>query len=427
PPLNADIIISINAGERFQTIDGFGVGMRLFTDPHLVLLPTRPENVLRIPLAAQAQILDSLYVGLGLTRVRVGNDTRFIEPVNDNADPAITDLSKFNFAGRNNDDFFGAVAGIRSRGAPIWWVSPGQIELWMNESNPEEYVEWAMALIRRWRDQGMELPFYSVMNEPSNPYAAGPWSGEYLRDVVKLLGRRLRAEGFATKLVIPDDLNAYSAADRARIILADPEARGYVAALAFHLYGDLNSGGPELKAMSKQHGIPLWMSEWFVPSAMDWAEMVHTVLSDYDVAAVDYLFGFFGQGAAAQLISVLHSGVDYIGFKVEPHFHVFGNYSKYVRPGAVRVGVSSVPGDIKVSAFVRNGKLTIVAINSGLTAGTAVRFQIAGLASQVAFAGVQTIPEGGAADRLRPVPPLAVTDGAIVALLPPRSVSTFYQ
>lgn len=424
PPPGADIVIAINTAERFQTINGFGVSMRLFNDPHLIFLA--PGNTLQISAAAQAQILDSLYVGIGLTRVRLGNYTRFTEPENDNTDPEVTDLSKFNFAGLNNDAFFPVITDLRRRTPLVWWSSPGQLELWMNEGNPEEYVEWAMAVLRRWRSQGLEMPFYSIINEPSYVYS-GVWSGNYVRDVVKLLGRKLKAEGFATRLVIPDDITPDKAAAIARTVLADPEARGYVGAIAFHLYGSLATAS-ELKALSKQYGIPLWMSEWFLPKGMQWAETVHSLLSDYDVAAVDYLFGFYGGPSEVQLISLLHSGINYQGFRTEEHFHFFGNYTKYVRPGAVRVGVAAVRDDIKVTAFTRNGQLTIVAINSGGgDASTTVRFDIAGLTSNSAFAAVRTMTESGTTDRLKPLSPAALNGNSILVALPPRSVSTFFQ
>jgi hypothetical protein len=76
----------------------------------------------------------------------------------------------------------------------------------MTESNPTEYVEWALALLRRWRTQGVEMPYFSILNEPGY-VRSGIWSGQWIRDVTKLLGAKLEADGFSTKLVVPDDLN----------------------------------------------------------------------------------------------------------------------------------------------------------------------------------------------------------------------------
>src|SRR2546423_269139 len=79
---------------------------------------------LQRPVSAQAEILDSLYRGIGLTRVRPGSEPGGIEPINDNADPFNTDLTKFDFSGRRNDAFLGLVADLRKFGMTHWWLSP---------------------------------------------------------------------------------------------------------------------------------------------------------------------------------------------------------------------------------------------------------------------------------------------------------------
>ena len=77
--------------------------------------------------------------------------------------------------------------------------------------------------------------YYSVVNEPGYR-AGGLWSGELIRDVIKQLGPRLRAEGLQTAPVIPDDWGPAQAYERGWVILSDDAVRKYVGALAFHLY-----------------------------------------------------------------------------------------------------------------------------------------------------------------------------------------------
>lgn len=126
-------------------------------------------------------------------------------------------------------------AAARSRAqVTTWWLSPGTLEQWMGEGSAEEYVEWTMAVLRHWRAAGAEPPFHSIINEPTHPRANV--SGAFIHDVVKLLGPRLKAENFATKLVISDDIHPYHAVTSSKPTLEDPETRQYVAALAFHLY-----------------------------------------------------------------------------------------------------------------------------------------------------------------------------------------------
>jgi O-glycosyl hydrolase len=90
-----------------------------------------------------------------------------------------------------------------------------------------------------------------------------------MRDVVKRLGRRMRAAGIQTMLVIPEDLNPREAYGRAVTILADRDARSYVDAIAYHLY-TVNFyliGGPPadllaMKRLGDSYGVPVWMTEF---------------------------------------------------------------------------------------------------------------------------------------------------------------------
>ena len=87
---------------------------------------------------------------------------------------------------------------------------------------PGPYVDWAMAMLKRWRAKGVEPALYAPLNEPEINNDFPP---QWLHDVVVQLGQRLRAAGFKTKLVIPDDENprdAYTRASRC----SRPRARG---------------------------------------------------------------------------------------------------------------------------------------------------------------------------------------------------------
>ena len=114
------------------------------------------------------------------------------------------------------------------------------------------------------------------------------------------LGQQLRAAGFDTKLVIPDDQNPVDAYRRAEAVLSDPAARRYVAAVAYHIYS--SKGGPtdwaRLKALSSRYGLPVWMTEYWNrdwarwPGALGWAKTMHGLITTGGVGAIDYLFAF---------------------------------------------------------------------------------------------------------------------------------------
>lgn len=258
-------------GATFQTIDGFGTSERPFTDPHTFDADVfREGGVIPTTASQQDAVLDALYVELGLTRIRrVQPDTRGgespvgIEVANDNADPSSTDLSRFNFSGRRVDDHAQIVARAKARGVDAAWISPLNREPWMGvrpgTNDVAEYAEWLLAQVRRFKQHGGRLDYLSVANEPS--FSRNAMSGEFIRDVIKNVGPRLKAEGLLVPFVIPDDVRASASVEKASVVLADGVARRYVGALATHLYDEPIEKLEGMRRLAERYGLPLWMSE----------------------------------------------------------------------------------------------------------------------------------------------------------------------
>ncbi len=402
-------VVTIDLGARRQAIQGFGSSERVWSDPHLSDSP-----VTVVPPAAQAAILDSLYRRLGLTRVR---------PVLDQGVQK-TRGGPFEFGGKLADAHIAYVKQARRYGLRTFFPGPVYIEPWMGENDVDAYVEWAMAMLRHWRALGAEPPLYAPQNEP---YINGDFSPTWLRDVVVRLGARLRKEGFRTKLVVPDDENPVAAYRRASVILADPEARKYVGAIAYHIY----RGGPEdwsrLHTLAARYGIPVWMTEWTSkelgswPSAFDWAVTVHRLLTEGSVGAVDYLWGFFGDWVSGEsMISIHFDAGEYRGFTRTPVYWLTGQWSRFVRPGFRRVATSADRSSIPTTAFVGPRRLVVVALNPSMSAQTA-RFSVRG----GAVGRVRLAFRTSAGESWRIVRAPTVRTGSFGARLSPRSVTTF--
>lgn len=418
-PLGGAATITIDPTSRFQTIQGFGASLALFDDPHLTETfdPATGRAAVIPPATDQAKILDLLYRDLGLTRVRVNPDG--IEDTNDNADPNVADLSKFDFAWRRSDGFIAAIQQVVPRGVTTFFASPITIEPWMSETNPAEYAEFVLVMLRHWRDAGLEMPYYSLMNEPGFE-RSGYWSGAWLRDVARILGPRMAAEGLKTKLVVPDDLNASEAYGRLQTILADPDARKYIGAVAYHLYG--RGEEDAVRDLAEQYGIPIWMTEYSTPGDwLAWAAIMQQLLVDDDVSAVDYLWGYFGDWDGSQLIRIRLSGSSYAGYDINRHYYVMGQYSRYVRPGAVRIASSSAEPEVKVAAFSDAGKLVVVATNLGATAHTVDAALGGGVTCTGGFDAVRT----SATESWTSLPVVAMDGTRFSANLPAKSITTF--
>jgi O-glycosyl hydrolase len=101
---------------------------------------------------------------------------------------------------------------------------------------------------------------------------------------------------------------------------------------------------------------------------------------------------------------------------------MLGNFSKFVRPGAVRVGVGGhMPAAVLVSAYEnKSGQVVIVAINRHQSATT---FSASISDARQISRMVPWITS--VADNLTPKGEIAVTSGSFTYILPARSVTTF--
>ncbi|MEO7323219.1 MAG: hypothetical protein ABIW82_00150 [Dokdonella sp.] len=432
--------VAIDAAVTFQRMDGFGISSRVFDAPHLFnnFDPATGRALTVLTSQQQDAILDRLFVDLKLTRLRPASpDTAIgagIEPANDNGDPYVTDFGGFNFAWKNLDAHADVMVRAQQRGATTFFLSPLSRELWTGtttQNDAAEYAEWLLAQARRARDQGPVLPYLSVANEPS--YSRNPMSGAFVLDVIKDLGPRLRAEGFATQFVVPDDVRASDAAAKTQIVLADPIARSYVGALATHLYDEPVSNVGQRQALANQYQLPLWMTEFTVGAlgtaglpqdAFSWAALMHDLIATYNVSAVDYLWGFFGQweGNTTMLVTLNNSGATYKGMTLNKQYYTTGQYSRFIPPGARRIQAASSAPAVLTTAYLDRANLIIVAINTDGAAHT-VSLNVAGTplpASATAQPTRTSDSEDWAALRV-----IGISGSGFSATLPHNSVTTF--
>jgi O-glycosyl hydrolase len=421
-PNDGASVITLDAKARYQTMQGFGVSMRLFDDPRVTntLDPATKRATATAPASAQAVILDALYTDLGLTRVRFLPGDGGIEPVNDNADPLVADLSKFDFSWTNGDGQLDLMPALALRGARTYFAATPALESWMTEANPQEYAEWLLVTLRHWRDRGYEPPYVSLKNEPGSAASGGVWSATYLRDVTNILGARIKADGMKTKIVLPDDVNAREAYARLQVILADPEARQYVGAVAYHLR---DVGGElELKQLAEQHGIPIWMTDYSTPDFLQLSSTINTLISEDGVSAVDYTWGFYGDHEPSQLVRLVSRNGAYERFVKTSQYFAVGQYARYVPPGAVRIGATSNDPSVKATAFVDNAKLIVVVTYLGGPYERPVRVELGQGAPCVKR--VESVRTSDV-DNWNPLPQQFIDIPRISVVVPARSITTF--
>ena len=389
-PAHAADSASINGSTTYQTIAGFGASEAF----------GEAATVMNAPSSVQQQALADLYsptTGAGLTILRneigatSGNTIEPNNPGGPNATPAYVPLSQINqdmgqlwFAQQikaryNVTDVYadawsapgfmktnGAVAnGGQVCGSPGASCSSGD---WR-----QAYANYLVQYAKDYAAAGVPLTYLGPSNEPdfSANYDSMTMSPTQMASVVDVLGPTLKNSGLSTQVTCCAATGWPKAGQYAQAIEADPTALAATAMVGGHGY----SGAPTspLPGWTKQ----AWETEWSTfegfstawddgsdASGMTWAQHIHQGLTGANLSAFLYWWGSTTPGENGDNEGLLEIN----GSSVIPtgRLWAFANYSRYIHPGAIRIGASSSNGAVQLSAFKNtDGSLAIVALNTG--------------------------------------------------------------
>lgn len=453
--------ISVNPTQKHQRWNGFGSSILSWLEPH-------PEIPLfkNVPQEALEQAMRMAYTELGMTRARIfprpfqlENEWTKEEPSDwrkllhleaGDCDGYVTTVQELQEYGLRDWYPCFQVDG-RVPGGPPPWMRPGNDYRSLTTDTRDTYLDLLMLLTRHWRDKfGIEPSYWSLCNEPTYPPNRPlQITLEDMLYLVKQLGRRLRAEGFGTRIVMPDDWTPeYSAVAYAEYVLSDPEARSYVAGVAFHGYDGYEKPyldwrtfelqrewRRKLRDVCSYYDVPTWQTESTSISpgkdpyddALFQANHIHDDITYADAAAWDYMWGIWqsewriDQGWGVQspvYIRFSEAGKPTDIFYTELG-HTMGHWSRVVRPGAVRIDATSDDFEVRVTAFKQNEETILVIINNREDSVSA-QFSLDNLPSGMEMTGFATI-EGLPWQTL---PAQRLEDGQLSQVLAGRSMTT---
>jgi hypothetical protein len=370
------VTVTINRNEKFQTVEGMGTGI--------------PTGELDLTVNAAKD--------LNLSVFRIFGSFDRIEEVNDNSDPNVLALENFKFNMTNmaeiralheatNAKFFYTILS-----APFWLKHNKADHAFLGTQGYagnnrykadmyNEYAEYCVAIVRGLKAYaGIDLYGFSLQNEPEVgvPYVSSKVSPEEYVEMIKAVGRRFKAEGIATTIMMPEDVTGFPDwyLNQMKALAKDEEARSYVGMGAIHIYDDKGinpaSGGsvvwtPFVNATKA--AVPsgkLWMTEvsgftnvwegrWsniYAAATFEPGPLVY--------AAILYRGFKFGQVNA--WTDLMAYGQQFlIG---SPVYSVYKSFTKYMVPGSVMVSATSSDNDILSLAFTHpDNTLTTILIN----------------------------------------------------------------
>jgi O-glycosyl hydrolase len=365
----ADVVI--DPSQTFQTIEGWGTS----SDE---LGGQCGANVLQFGQAiadpVNHQLIDYLTDDLGLTGSRITElGTRLDGGGNDHGDCDAIDWTLFQpgFMAAINGPYMTYFANrVRAEGCqPCFYSSTGYASLASDHKpwvlhHPGERAQriWSSALYWK-RTFGIDVNYVVIVNEPGSG-DGWPWTPPMLADAIKALGPRLAAHGLATKIQYDEGVSPQSAWNQIVPLQNDAEIWPCVGRLSYHHYGTADPYRCYIRDFGRLKGIRTAQTE------MD-PNHVNDLYEDLTSGGVSYWETSFS------FSNLLRAGAGHTSYTPAGSYFPLRQVLHYVRPGAVRIGAASSDPSLRVLAFARGGRETVIFWNN--TGGPAQTVELRGL------------------------------------------------
>ncbi len=384
--------VTINGGTNYQTIDGFG-----FSEAF-----GQANNVEGAPASAQQQVLNDLFstsTGAGFTILRnilpsdSGGTIEPNSPGNPNATPSYRALG--DSAGQVWMAQQAKSYGVTQLYGDAW-SAPGFMKTNGTENNGgavcgtpgascgsgdwrQAFANYLTQYAKDYASAGVPLTEIGAFNEPdyTTSYSSMSMNPTQTADMIRFLKPTLAAAGLSPKVVCCDPTGWPQAQNYASGVANNSAASSTVDMFSSHGY----SGAPN-SPLSAAGGKHVWETEWSTfeglnnnwddgsgASGFSWAQHIYTGLTAANLNGFLYWWGAIGGGTNDNegLLQVNGSNVTTAG-----RLWAFANYSRFIRPGAVRIGSSSGDNNLQVTAYKNtNGTVAIVVLNTSSNSITA--------------------------------------------------------
>ena len=379
--------VTVNAGTTYQTMDGFGY----------TLTEGSAEVISGMAATQQNQLLNDLYnpttgLNASLIRISIAASDLSSSSYSYNETSGDTNMNNFSLNGPDLTYLIPIIKKIQQINpnikilatpwsAPRWMKTNGS---WVGGSLQTQYyaayARYFVKYIAAMQAQGIPIWGITPQNEPENPHNEPSMlmnSTEQKNFINQQLGPQLAAAGYGGVKIIAFDHNCDNTAYPIDVL----NNSSYVDGAAFHLYlGNISAMSTVRNATNKNvyfteqytgsggsfGGDFGWhMQNVVIGSTNNWSK---TVL-EWNAANNSSLGPRTPGGCSTCLgaITVNNS----TSYTRNVAYYIIGQISKYVKPGAVRIGSSSSSGSI-VSVGFKNpdGSIALVVYNTSGSSNT---------------------------------------------------------
>jgi O-glycosyl hydrolase len=421
---NAAANIAVNSGTKYQTINGFGFSEAFgATEQISGLSSTNQQAVLNL--------LFSTTSGAGMDIVRFGIGGAGSATNSTTGQVWLGLKAKSYGVNTFYADSWSAPANMKTNnsinGGGDLCGAPGAASC-SNGDQRAAYASYLAGQASDFAQAGLPLKYIDFVNEPdyTPSYPGMEMTASQMANFIPYLGKALASAGLSTQVACCDAEGWQDEVNWAPTILASSGAN-YLGLMTGHGYASqpvdpVSSGGR-----------PVWETEWSTfqswdaawndgssASGLAWANNIETAIVNANVNGFLYWWGATGQNGDNESLIDITNG----SYQPSGRLWAFANFSRFIRPGAVRIG-DSLTGqsqNLLSSAYTSpsGGQTIVVVINNGGNS-TTVGINLGGSSSATTAVPYTTDSNENVAQQ----PTISVSGGSFVASIPADSITTY--
>jgi len=379
-PGAAEMTIHIDSNQTYQSIVGLGSSLEHSTC----------YNISRLPKDQQEEVIESLVdaeqgIGMSLMRICIGTPDFTASPwySYDDMPPGQADPELQHFSIDRDKEYVLPILKLALQENPDLvfcasvWSPPGWMKtngkLGGGKIDPEHFPSLAQYFIRfieAYEAAGIKIHAVTPQNEPGyspSSYPTCGWTAEQQRDFIRdYLGPAFQTKNIATKIWCYD--HNFNNLRFPTTVLADPEAARYVDGTAFHHYEGKPSAMATLSdRFPDKHLYFTEGSVFGVKGAAQIIEFLRNGARSYNawVTIIDHK-GKPNPGPHDCSPTCIVLDSDSLDLDYRFDYYMYGQFMKFIRPGAVRVQ-SDEPSGLLSNCAVhhRDGSIVLVVVNRG--------------------------------------------------------------
>ncbi|EAW14120.1 putative cellulose hydrolase [Aspergillus clavatus NRRL 1] len=378
---------TVNTAQTYQTMDGFGFSQAF----------GRAYDLYNIPSDQRDYALDLLFsptkgAGMTILRNRIGSSSG--DSILPNSPGSPNSIPHYKALGTDSVQVWVTQQAVKYGVKTIYadaWSAPAFMKTNGEEKSggylcgvtgktcpsgdwKQAYANYLVQYIKDYAELGLDISHVGFLNEPDYTvsYSSMLSDGTQAADFIKVLHPTLQKAGLSHVGITCCDATGWSAQKTRTAELIAANAEGLLSRITSHSY----SSDPTSPMGAN---IPVWQTEtadlsgawettWHSSGGkgegLTWAEKIHTAITQGGVSAYLYWEGF--ERATTNACLVITDGKRVIP---SGRLWAFGHWSRYVRPGAVRVAISGSTSTLKMTAFKnKDGTVSVQIINTGPSA-----------------------------------------------------------